>query len=204
MDRTVRRAGEQDREAVVGLLDEALRDDPVSSWVFPTGTHRAARHPRLMAAFVDRALKGGYIDITANVSAALLQIPVRENVSCVDGRDSGFGVDAPARLREAVDPGNERVELLDRVLATAHPPTPAHCYFTMIGVTPSRQSEGLASALIACALGHCDEEGRAAYLEASNIRSRRLAERFGFRLHGPGLPLPGGPVMWPMWRDPSR
>ncbi|MDT8912396.1 GNAT family N-acetyltransferase [Amycolatopsis sp. PS_44_ISF1] len=204
MDRTVRRAGEPDREAVVGLLDRALREDPVSCWVFPAVSHRAARHRRLMAAFVDRALEGGFIDVTVNVSAALLQVPVHEADSRLDGRESGFGVDAPARLREAVDPGNERVELLDRVLATAHPPTPAHCYFTMIGVTPSLQSAGLASALLTCALEQCDGKGLAAYLEASNTRSRRLAERFGFRLHGPELALPGGPVMWPMWRDPSR
>ncbi|MBZ6227966.1 hypothetical protein KVH21_10220 [Streptomyces olivaceus] len=31
----IRTAGEDDRERVVRLLDEAFQDDPVSSWVFP-------------------------------------------------------------------------------------------------------------------------------------------------------------------------
>lgn len=35
----IRTAGEDDRELVVRLLDEAFQDDPVSSWVFP-GTDR--------------------------------------------------------------------------------------------------------------------------------------------------------------------
>lgn len=32
----IRQAGQDDRPAVNALLDEVFRDDPVSSWVFPT------------------------------------------------------------------------------------------------------------------------------------------------------------------------
>jgi ribosomal protein S18 acetylase RimI-like enzyme len=72
----------------------------------------------------------------------------------------------------------------------------------MIGVSPERQGEGLGSALIGSVLDRCDREGLAAYLEASNDRSRALYERLGFVVTGGSLDLPDGPRMWPMWRDP--
>ncbi|MGV9572643.1 hypothetical protein ACWDRX_25415, partial [Streptomyces nigra] len=42
----IRTAGEADRELVVGLLDAAFQDDPVSSWVFPGKEHRRTTHPK--------------------------------------------------------------------------------------------------------------------------------------------------------------
>jgi hypothetical protein len=46
-----------------------------------------------------------------------------------------------------------------------------------------------------------DREGAAAYLEATSDRNRALYERHGFRAQG-AIPLPDGPTLWRMWRDP--
>lgn len=83
-----------------------------------------------------------------------------------------------------------------------HPAGRAHEYLWMIGVTPERQGEGLGTALVRHVLDRCDREGLAAYLEASNARSRDLYQRLGFEVAGGPLDLPDGPQMWPMWRDP--
>ncbi|MFE4576865.1 GNAT family N-acetyltransferase [Streptomyces chartreusis] len=191
----IRSAGEEDRELVVRLLDAAFQDDPVSGWVFPGDEHRRTTHPRLMAAFTDIVLAHGRIDVTEDGTACALWMSVPAEAH---GQDD----EGPVQLREAVDPANERVEQIGRLTAAIHPEGEAHEYLWMIGTAPQRQGEGLGTALITSVLDRCDQEGVAAYLEASSARSRHLYERLGFALKGSPLDLPDGPQMWPMWREP--
>ncbi|KMS73719.1 acetyltransferase [Streptomyces viridochromogenes] len=191
----IRTAGEGDRELVVRLLDAAFQDDLVSGWVFPGAEHRRTTHPKLMAAFADIVRAEGRIDVTEDGTACALwlSIPAEER----DHDDEG-----PARLRAAVDPENERIELIARLTDGIHPVGRAHAYLWMIATAPERQGEGYGTALINAALGRCDREGLPAYLEATSGRSRKLYERLGFELKGQPLDLPDGPRMWPMWREP--
>ncbi|MFJ8332798.1 GNAT family N-acetyltransferase [Streptomyces sp. NPDC094437] len=214
----IRTAGQGDRERVVRLLDEAFQDDPVSTWVFPDAAHRRAAHPRLMAAFTDIVLAEGRVDLTEDGSACALWLSIpagdadggdtdgddgTDDTDADDGTDDTDADDGPARLRDAVDPGNERVELIGRLTAGVHPADRAHAYLWMIGVALGRQGEGLGTALMAPVLGRCDRAGLPAYLEASSARSRALYARLGFTVTGTPLQLPyGGPQMWPMWREP--
>ncbi|MFF7166253.1 GNAT family N-acetyltransferase [Streptomyces sp. NPDC008086] len=191
----IRTAGEGDRELVARLLDAAFQDDPVSGWVFPGEEHRRAAHPRLMAAFTDIVLSVGRIDVTEDGMACALWISVPAD-------EPEHDEDGPARLREAVDPENERVELIGRLTDGIHPTGRAHEYLWMIATAPERQGEGLGTALLGSVLDRCDREGLSAYLEASSERSRKLYERLGFAQHGRPLDLPDGPRMWPMWREP--
>jgi GNAT superfamily N-acetyltransferase len=193
----IRTAGEGDRELVVRLLDEAFQDDPVSGWVFPGEEYRRRTHHRLMAAFTDVVLADGRIDLTEDGAACALWLPVPAQEETGDDPD-----DVPAQVREAVDPENERVELVARLTEGIHPAGRAHEYLWMIGVTPARQGEGLGTALVGSVLDRCDREGLPAYLEASSARSRGLYERLGFEFTGQALDLPDGPRMWPMWREP--
>ncbi|MEU3662358.1 GNAT family N-acetyltransferase [Streptomyces sp. NPDC032940] len=204
----IRTAGEDDRELVVRLLDEAFQDDPVSSWVFPGEEYRRSTHHRLMGAFTDAVLADGWIDLTEDAAACALWLPVPADVGDGGEGDGGEGDggegDAPSQVREAVDPDNERVELIARLTEGIHPQGRAHVYLWMIGVTPGRQGEGLGTALIEAALDRCDREELPAYLEASSARSRGLYERLGFAFTGRALDLPDGPRMWPMWREPRQ
>ncbi|MEV6946138.1 GNAT family N-acetyltransferase [Streptomyces sp. NPDC051172] len=195
----IRAADEGDRELVVRLLDEAFQDDPVSGWVFPGDEYRRTTHHRLMAAFTGIVLDEGRIDVTEDGSACALwlSVPAGEHEAAEDAADDGA-----ARLRAAVDPGNERIELIARLTAEIHPAGRAHEYLWMVGVTPEHQGEGIGSALVQHVLDRCDREGLPAYLEASSARSRVLYERLGFELTGRPLDLPNGPQMWPMWREP--
>jgi len=191
----IRTAGEGDRELVVRLLDEAFQDDPVSSWVFPGAEYRRRTHHRLMAAFADAVFADGRVDLTEDGAACALWLPV-------PAEEHGGAEDGPAQIREAVDPENERVELIARLTDGIHPSGRAHAYLWMIGVVPERQGEGLGTALIGTVLDRCDREGLPAYLEASSARGKALYERLGFEFTGRALDLPDGPRMWPMWREP--
>lgn len=203
----IRTAGEDDRDTVVRLLDEAFQDDPVSGWVFPGEEYRRRTHHRLMGAFTDIVLADGWIDLTEDGAACALwlSVPGEEDASEEPGEEPAEDAeDVPAQVREAVDPDNERVESIARLTEDIHPSGPAHAYLWMIGVAPERQGEGLGTALIASVLDRCDRDGLPAYLEASSERSKGLYERLGFACTGRVLHLPDGPRMWPMWREPRR
>ncbi|MFE0982603.1 GNAT family N-acetyltransferase [Streptomyces rochei] len=203
----IRTAGEDDRDTVVRLLDEAFQDDPVSGWVFPGEEYRRRTHHRLMGAFTDIVLADGWIDLTEDGAACALwlSVPGEEDASGEpDEEPAEDAEDVPAQVREAVDPDNERVESIARLTEDIHPSGPAHAYLWMIGVAPERQGEGLGTALIASVLDRCDRDGLPAYLEASSERSKGLYERLGFACTGRVLHLPDGPRMWPMWREPRR
>lgn len=177
-------------------------DDPVSAWVFPDEEHRRAVHPRFFGVFLDTALRDGWVDVTEDVSAAALWVPVPAG-----GGDAGADADRDGdddmaeRMAEA-DPGNERAGIVGRLTAEAHPEGRAHYYLPAIVVAPDRQGQGLGSALLTPVLDRCDRDGVGAYLEASNTRSKALYERLGFAFTGKTVDLPGGPPMWPMWREP--
>jgi hypothetical protein len=46
-----------------------------------------------------------------------------------------------------------------------------------------------------------DADGMAAYLESSNERNIALYGRHGFEITSE-VAIPGGPRIWPMWREP--
>ncbi|MHC0431703.1 GNAT family N-acetyltransferase [Streptomyces sp. O3] len=192
----IRGAGGADRESVVRLLDEAFLNDPVSSWVFPDAARRREVHGGLMGAFLDIALREGRVDIADEGAAAALWL--RVPAGAPDAED-----DAPAQLRATVDPDNERVEQIARLMGAVHPHEREHEYLMLIAATPARQGEGLGTALLEPVLERCDRDGVPAYLEASNPRSRRLYERLGFAFTGSAIQLPDGPQVFPMWREPK-
>ncbi|MEU3185374.1 GNAT family N-acetyltransferase [Streptomyces sp. NPDC006923] len=196
MSRGIRRAGEEDREVLVRLLDEAFLHDPVSSWVFPDEEHRRRVHGRFLGMFVDVGLAEGRVDIMEDGTAMALWLQVPAGAP--EEED-----DLPARMREVADPDNERAELIGRLMGAIHPHDRAHEYLLMIAVSPAHQGRGLGRALIEPVLERCDREGVPAYLEASSERSSRLYERLGFAFTGTTLDLPDGPSMWPMWREPG-
>ncbi|WP_427920048.1 GNAT family N-acetyltransferase [Streptomyces sp. cg40] len=192
----IRTAGEGDRELVVRLLDDAFQDDPVSGWIFPDAGYRRRTHHKLMAAFTDAVFADGRIDLAEDGMACALWLSVPGEPHAADGEDEAV------QLREFVDPDNERVETIARLMAEGHPTGRAHEYLWMIAVTPDRQGEGLGAALIRHVLERCDREGLPAYLEASSERSTKLYERLGYAFTDATLDLPDGPRMYPMWREP--
>ena len=62
-------------------------------------------------------------------------------------------------------------------------------------------SGGGGSALLEPMLRRCDSEAVGAYLETGTERNVRFYSRHGFRVTDE-VPLPDGPPMWLMWRDP--
>lgn len=191
---TVRAATAADHTAVGGVLAAAFADDPVFTWMIPDAAARRAALPTFFTWFARAYEPLGASRVIEDVAGAALWAPPGtqaipdEEAEAFLGRIAGLpGVDA------------DRVVTVVTALDEHHPHTPCH-YLNLLGVEPARRGRGLGSALLADTLRATDAAAEPAYLEATSPDNRRLYLRHGFAVVGE-IALPGGPPLWPMWRD---
>jgi GNAT superfamily N-acetyltransferase len=196
---TARHATAADRAAVARVLAAAFAADPVFSYLFPVSIPRRAARLRLMFRLeAARSQRRGGTWITEDCAAAAVWFPPGhwassrwEDLAQAPGAVAAFGRRSMLGTRAR------------SVLETHHRELPNHWYLLYLGVEPGRQGRGLGSALLRPVLAECDRTGTPAYLEATGDRNRSLYARHGFVGRAP-LPLPdGGPMVFPMWRDPG-
>ncbi len=190
-------ASEGDRAAITVALAEAFMDDPVAIWATPKDHQRPGALHRFFGAVYDTHIDGEvvYVD-SERRGAAIWALP---------GRWQGS---ARNQLRTAAAFAHPRHwSRLPRIIRgvvkaeQSHPRT-KHFYLATLGVAPDRQGEGIGSRLLAPVLEICDSDGIPAYLESSKHSNIAFYARHGFRVTGE-LRLPGGgPVLYPMWREP--
>jgi ribosomal protein S18 acetylase RimI-like enzyme len=193
--RTVRPTDAADHQAVVTALSRGFYDDPVFRWIYPDDNRRLAVLPGFFAVFAT-AIGRHEVSLVAGegIGAALWVPPGGQVVA--DDEAEAFG-EALATLSP---PDVERVVTCMSLLEETHPHE--RCwYLNLVGVDPQHQGRGIGSALLRPVLDRCDADGEGAYLEATSGDNRRLYERHGFETVRE-LPLPGGPSLWAMWRNP--
>jgi ribosomal protein S18 acetylase RimI-like enzyme len=191
-----RRTAGKDLPMLVETLVAAFLDDPVMAWCVPD----RERRPAILRAFFEIAVDVnqpyGELYTTDPVPAAgAVWVPP----GC---QPAGGEADHLVTLYiEAAEEYGDRVVAAMQLMDACHPQEP-HDYLWFLGTRPEWQSRGLGSALLREVLDRCDREGRPAYLEASTERNVRLYRRHGFEV-ADEIPLPDGPTMWPMWREPG-
>jgi GNAT superfamily N-acetyltransferase len=188
----VRPAGPDDARLLAAPLARAFHDDPVTVWANPAEGKRMHRTERFFLGRMRALLPHELSFATEEGDAAAVWSPP-------DAWQMGlreFLHDLPAFL-------SPRTPLVLRGMhgvEKRHPREP-HYYLSILGVDPPRQGEGVGTALLQPMLRRCDEEGVGAYLETGTERNVRFYSRHGFRVTEE-VPLPKGPSMWLMWRDP--
>jgi ribosomal protein S18 acetylase RimI-like enzyme len=192
----IRVANQADVGPLAASLARAFFDDPVMSFLVP---HEATRRKRV-ATFFEVALRiqhlpyGACYTDTDRAAGSLWDPPGHWKLSpwqIMQGSlplIRAFGVNVPRALRV--------LSAIER----QHPRTP-HWYLAVLGTDPIHQGKGIGSALMAPVLGRCDRDGLGAYLESSKKSNIAFYRRHGFEVTGE-ISLPGGPPVWPMWRDP--
>ena len=78
--------------------------------------------------------------------------------------------------------------------------TGRHLYIMQLAVEPSRQGQGIGSALLQAGLSEADRLMLPCYLETNNEQTLPLYARHGFTVSAHGLAIPGGPQTWGMLR----
>ncbi len=178
------------------VLARAFQEDPVATYIFPG----AARRPRGLERFFRLQLgrtflRRGEAYTTTDLQGGAFWLP-------------------PASPRPGV---RELIEQLPMVpllgrqlmptlrligLMESHHPKNHHYYLGTLGTDPPAQGHGVGSAMLAPVLARCDDEGIPAYLESSNIANVPFYRRHGFEVTKE-LQIPGGPMLWLMWREPA-
>jgi ribosomal protein S18 acetylase RimI-like enzyme len=195
---SVRRATLADVPRLAQALASAFQDDPVIAWVFPDEHRRRAVLAAFMAFRLRKlAFPHDQVWMTAGGAAAAVWLPP-------PGR---WQLSRAQRLRllpplvrflglrtASVLAGLERME-------ARHPQDRSHWYLFILGTEPAAQGQGLASALLDQMLARVDADGMPVYLESSNERNLAWYGRHGFEVTNE-LVIPGGPRIWPMWREP--
>ena len=185
-----------DGPAVSRALSGAFDDDPVFRWIYPDAARRRAALPGFFDLFGEAIGRHGSSLVVGDGLGAALWVPPGEQV-VDDDRAEAFG-----RAVLALSPEDAgRMHTCFEVMEASHP-TERCWYLNLLGVVPEHQGEGIGSAMLRRALARGDAAGEPAYLEATSEDNRRLYERFGFRVVG-ALPLPDGPTMAAMWREPA-
>jgi ribosomal protein S18 acetylase RimI-like enzyme len=193
----IRTASIHDVARIAASLSRAFFDDPVFVWAIPESDRRRAVLPGFFTVFTAAFQRHGHVYRTADGTAAALWVPPGVAPVADDEADA-FG----AALEEVCGTDAERVFAISNLLDENHPHEPAW-YLNFMGVEPAGQGRGIGSALLEEVLVGADRDGAAVCLDATTTRNRRLYEQHGFATTDE-LVVPGGPPLWPMWREPRR
>jgi GNAT superfamily N-acetyltransferase len=192
----VRQATVEDVTTIGDRLALAFADDPLMAAFLPPGIRH--RHRRV-ATFLGLGAKGGirHGEVWTTPDRAATAVWRAPDDWKVVGLDAVISV--PATVR-ALGRHLPRALRFLQTLERKHPAEP-HWYLEILGTAPAHQGKGLGSAAMAPILQRCDDERLGAYLESSKEQNVPYYRRHGFEVTEE-LPLPGGPSIWLMWRDP--
>jgi GNAT superfamily N-acetyltransferase len=196
--RTVTAVTQHEKGRIASALAAAFYEDPIFEWLYPDDEARRGVMKPFFDIFTDAIAHHGVSQLAGDGAGATLWVPPGEKL--VEDEDA----EAFFNSIDAFSPtpaDTERLAGCFEAMEAAHP-TERCWYLNFIGVAPEEQGTGIGSALLRSSLERVDRDGVPAYLEATSEHNRRLYERFGFEVVGE-IPMPGGPSMWPMWREPS-
>lgn len=186
---------DDDHQRAVATLSAAFHHDPVFEWVYVDPTARRSAVPHLFSVLVEQFASRKASRATPDGDGAALWLPPGEELLSEETADSVI-----ADVMAGAGPAAERLGECLGLLEAHHPQAP-HWYLGFLGVIPALQGCGLGTALLRTTLAEVDAAGEPAYLEATSPANRRLYERHGFQVVRE-LPLPGGPSLYAMWREP--
>jgi len=183
-----------DAGAISETLGRAFLDDPLVCFFLRDESERPAKMPRLFKLLFKLGLPHGACDVTSGYEAAALwrppghwHIPYYQYITNGPQFAGLFGVANGLRVMSAMDAIEKR-----------HPKEP-HYYLQAIGTDPAKQGKGFGGVVMRRQLAVADAKGLPAYLESSKEKNIPIYQSFGFELTGE-IRVPGGPVIYPMWR----
>ena len=184
-----------DTDALSQVIADALHDLAPSKWIISDPAVRREIFPGYFRIHVHQALAQGVVHTTPGRTAAALWLPAGSRPPAPDP-------EYMIRLAAAVSPWTDRFHLFEKALERHHPAGAPHHHLAILAVAPGRQSRGTGTALLRAHHASLDAAGMPAYLEASDLRTRRLYLAHGYEDHGLPIHLAHGPLMYPMWRNP--
>ena len=191
---TIRLATIDDLPQVARVLMRAFEDDPLVTWMLPPDDFER-RGTLLFDSLIRASIVHESIYTTDDgVCTAVWAPPEAWSFSeeQIETMAGPFAEAAGDRIDRALGAFIE--------LAEVHPHEP-HWYLGCLGTHPDWQRRGIASAVLAPVLGHCNAECLPAYLETQRESNVPFYRRHGFEVIGTRKLSNDGPNMWLMWRE---
>jgi ribosomal protein S18 acetylase RimI-like enzyme len=182
---------------VATSLAKAFYDDPICSFAFPSDATRLRRLEILFATQTRALWSQREIHIADDFSSvAVWARPGEWKISTL-GLLRGV---VPASLRT-----RPKLAALRGYLGTdrLHPDEP-HWYLEFLGTVPAQQGTGLGAHVLAPVLRQCDEEGVPVWTWSSNENNLAFYKRQGFEVLDRRAFVPGGPLIFPIRREPQQ
>ena len=185
------------------VLARSFDDDPLFAHLAPRAHRRPGALRLYMAATCRDALPFGQVHVALDggraVGVAAWLPPGAHPPSLV--RQARLGaVVLRCALRSSPRVLTDGVRVLAAV-ERAHP-REEHWYLALLGADVGEQGRGVGSALLAPVLARADAEGLPCYLETTKPRNLAWYGRHGFGVADELRPVPGGPPVWTMRREP--
>jgi ribosomal protein S18 acetylase RimI-like enzyme len=191
----IRKARREDIPSMGQMLARAFHDDPIVDWVFQDEDRRPKYTRRFFEGRARVLIGQREIYLAEDSAAAAMWARPDEWRDPPLQAFKELAILTPGVGRRAVQVMRGLIEVESR-----HPKEP-HWYLAVLGTEPTRQGEGLGSALLGEVLEHCDRDEVPAYLETGTERNVAFYTRHGFKVRDE-FRLPKGPPIWLMWRDP--
>jgi ribosomal protein S18 acetylase RimI-like enzyme len=192
---TARPAVWADADPLSESLARAFHDDPVMMFFFRDASRRQAKLPKLFRLIFKLGLPHGGSFVTSGYEATALwrppgkwEIPWWQYITNAAGFIDVLGADFPHALGGMA------------VIEKNHPHDRPHWYLQVLGTDTAKQGKGYASLVMRRQLADIDAAHLPAYLESSKETNIPVYASYGFEVTG-ALTLPGGPTLYPMWRD---
>ncbi len=185
------------------MLAQAFCDDPIQVAFNPDPVKRAEALPLMFGALIrGGAASGLHLTTTPDFAAAAVWSPPGIDLGTIAVMRA-YGIDLFRmlfRLPLSTIPATFSMFATMARRRKAHVPEP-HWYLTVWGVDPSRQGEGLGTALVREGLHRVDAVGARAYLETETEGNVRFYERLGFAVVEEIEVTPADLPMWLMRRE---
>lgn len=192
---TARAAEWRDATPISQTLARAFFDDPLICFLLADESVRPVKMPRLFKLLFKLGLPYGACDVTDGYEAVALwrppgqwHIPFYQYITNGPEFIGVFGAMTGLRVMSIMDHIEKR-----------HPKEP-HYYLQAIGTDPQKQGKGFGGVVMRRHLAVADAKSMPCYLESSKEKNIPIYQSFGFRVTGE-IKLPGGPTLYPMWRD---
>ena len=182
-------------------LTDAFFRDPLYVWMLPDPVRRRKAGAWFFRRVLEYGIRYGVTRTNAAAAGVALWLPPgNSSMTPVRTFRAGFAL-APFRIGFGAF---SRFIALGSVLNRAHKRhTPGrHYYLLLLGVAPSRQSNGIGAALLREGLRRVDAEHVPCYLETMGETNVPYYERHGFRVVEEIHPEEG-PDTWAMVREPG-
>ena len=191
MDRQVRILQPAERALAMSVLAAAFINDPVMRWLFPNPHTYLNVFEGFADAFGGAAIALGHGYIAEDYQGVALWFPpgVNNDPETMAGMimancDDSVLADIPVFMAQ---------------MESMHPADDNCWYLPIIGVDVCYQGRGIGAALLKRALSVIDDQGGAAYLEASTKQNAALYQRHGFEFTGT-IQSGKSPEIYPMLR----